>query len=215
MQSEVLSWLTTKECNCEFPVWTLEHQTAFEKIKDIVVSHECLTVIDHSKLDTNKIFLTTDASEKATGAILSFGTTWETAGPMVFDSQMLKDAELNYPTHEKELLAILCGIQKWKVDLLGSPFLMYTDHKKLLNFHTQRDMSRHQACWMEELAIYNCKFVYVKGSDNSVADSLSRFPHKLVFGPQKLRKVLDTHRTLLNMFAAQFLITSLRRTLLY
>jgi hypothetical protein len=37
-------------------------------------------------------------------------------------------------------------------------------------------MSRRQARWMEELAIYDCKFIYVKGEDNTVADSLSRFP---------------------------------------
>ena len=54
---------------------------------------------------------------------------------------------------------------------------MYTDHKTLLNFHTQRDMSRRQACCMEELSIYNCKFVYVKGTNNSVADALSRYPY--------------------------------------
>ena len=142
-----------------------------------MVSRECLTVIDHKTLDRNKIFLTADASDRATGAVLSFGPTWETARLVAYDSKTLKDAELNYPTHEKELLAILHSIQKWKVDLLGSPFLVYTDHKTLLNFHTQRDMSRRQAHWMEELSIYGCKFVYVKGTNNSVADALSRYPY--------------------------------------
>ena len=179
-QSLLLSRLTTKECDKKFPEWTQQFQDAFEKIKGIVVSRECLTVIDHKKLDSNKIFLTTDASDRATGAVLSFGPTWETARPVAFDSKSLKDAELNYPTHEKELLAILRGIRKWRVDLLGSPFLVYTDHKTLLNFHTQKEMSRRQARWMEELSIYDCKFVYVKGSDNSVADALSRYPQTIV-----------------------------------
>ena len=179
-QSHILSRLTTKECDKNFPEWTQVFQDAFDKIKGIVVSRECLTVIDHKKLDINKIFLTADASDRATGAVLSFGPTWETARPVAFDSKSLKDAELNYPTHEKELLAILRGIRKWKVDLLGSPFFVYTDHKTLLNFHTQKDLSRRQARWMEELSIYDCKFVYVKGSDNSVADALSRYPQTLV-----------------------------------
>src|ERR1700678_1307856 len=157
-----------------------EHQDAFDKIKSIVVSRECLTVIDHNQLDSNKNFLTTNASDRATGAVLSFGPTWETARPVFSDSKSLKDTELNYPTHEKELLAILRGIHKWKVDLLGSPFLVYTDHKTLLNFHTQKDMSRRQARWMEELSIYDCKFVYVKGTDNSAADALSRHPNIIV-----------------------------------
>ena len=180
MQSLILSRLTTKDCDKKFPEWTKEFQDAFDKIKDIVVSRECLTVIDHKKLDSNKIFLTTDASDRATGAVLSFGPSWETARPVAFDSKSFKDAELNYPTHEKELLAILRGIRKWKVDLMGSPFFVYTDHKTLLNFHTQKDLSRRQARWMEELSIYDCKFVYVKGSDNCVADALSRYPQTLV-----------------------------------
>ena len=180
VQSNILSRLTTKECDKQFPEWTEQFHNAFLRIKEIVVSRECLTVIDHKKLDVNKIFLTTDASDRATGAVLSFGPTWETARPVAFDSKGLKDAELNYPTHEKELLAILRGIRKWKVDLLGSPFLVYTDHKTLLNFHTQKDMSRRQARWMEELSIYDCKFVYVKGSDNTVADALSRYPQVIV-----------------------------------
>ena len=84
-----------------------------------------------------KIFVTTDASERATGAVLSFGKTWESARPVAFESMTLKGAELNYPVHEKELLAILRALRKWKVDLMGSEFLVYTDHKTLLNFNTQ------------------------------------------------------------------------------
>src|SRR5271155_1521905 len=78
VQSNVLNRLTTKECDKNFPTWMQEHQDAFDKIKSIVVSRECLTVIDHNKLDSNKIFLTTDASDRATGTVLFFGPTWET-----------------------------------------------------------------------------------------------------------------------------------------
>jgi hypothetical protein len=179
-QSSILSKLTTKECEKKFPPWSDEFQSAFEKIKNIVVSRECLTVIDHEKLDSNKVFLTTDASDLCTGAVLSFGPSWETARPVAFDSSSLKDAELNYPVHEKELLAIIRAIKKWKCDLLGIPFFVYTDHKTLLNFNTQKDLSRRQARWMEHLSIYDCKFVYVRGSDNTMADALSRYPSTTV-----------------------------------
>jgi len=50
------------------------------------------------------------------------------------------------------------------------------DHKTLLNFPTQRDLSRCQPRWMELLSIYDCKFIYVKGEANSAADTLSRLP---------------------------------------
>ena len=101
IQSSILSRLTTKESSKHFPPWNPTYQVAFDKIKEIVISRECLTVIDHSKLDTNKIFVTTDASDSCTGAILSFGPTWESARPVAFDSTTLKEAELNYPVHKK------------------------------------------------------------------------------------------------------------------
>jgi hypothetical protein len=72
------------------------------------------------------------------------------------------------------------ALQKWKVDLLGSEFLVYTDHKTLLNFDRQKDMSRRKLCWMEELSIYDCRFVSVKGEDNTVADALSRMLYNCV-----------------------------------
>ena len=90
-----------------------------------------------------------------------------------------KAAELNYPVHEKELLAIMRALCKWKINLIGSEFYVYTDHKMLLNINTQKDLSRRQARWMEELAIYNCKFVYVRGEENMAANALSRYPHEL------------------------------------
>ena len=180
MQATVLNKLTTKECDKHFPQWTEEHQLAFDNIKHIVVSRECLTVIDHNALDTNKIFVTTDASDTTTGAVLSFGPSWETARPVAFESTAMKGGELNYPTHEKELLAIIRACQKWRTDLIACPFFVYTDHKTLLNFDSQRDLSRRQCRWMEELSQYDCKFVYVKGEDNCVADALSRYPWETV-----------------------------------
>jgi hypothetical protein len=58
-----LTPLTNKECDRHFPEWTSEHTEAFEAIKCLVVSHECLTVIDHDEPGENKIFVMTDASD--------------------------------------------------------------------------------------------------------------------------------------------------------
>ncbi len=173
---KVLEELTQKRYEREFPEWTQNRQNAFDAIKQLVVSRECLTVIDPDLMPEYKIFVTTDASDIASGAVLSFGKTWETARPVAYDSCSFKGAELNYPVHEKEMLAVVCALKKWKYELLGAPFFVYTDHKTLLNFHTQRDLSRCQARWMELLSIYDCKFVYVKGEANSVADALFRLP---------------------------------------
>jgi hypothetical protein len=71
------------------------------------MSRECLTAIDYNLMDTHKIFVMMDASDYQSGAVLSFGTTWEMSCPVSFDSMTFKGAELNYPVHEKELLAII------------------------------------------------------------------------------------------------------------
>ena len=140
-----LADLITKDADRRFPKWNEKHQGAFDGIKRLVVGRGCLTTIDFSLMPEYKIFVTTDASDLGTGAVLSFGKTWETARPVAFESMTFKGAELNYPVHEKEMLAIIRALTKWKVDLLGVPFLIYTDHKMLENFHIQRDLSRRQA----------------------------------------------------------------------
>jgi hypothetical protein len=136
----ILTPLTMKECQQEFPQWTDEHQCTFEAIKVLVVSQECLTTIDHGNLGDKKIFVMCDASDWRTGATLSVGETWEDACPVAFDSMQLKRAELNYPVHEKELLAIIHALHKWRSDLLGRPLHMYTDHWTLENFNSQREL---------------------------------------------------------------------------
>ena len=137
----ILALLTTKDAHKHFPVWSPKHQFAFEAIKALVVSSDCLTVIDHENPGENKIFVTCDASNWCTGAVLSFGPTWETACPVTYDSMQLKAAEKNYPIHKKELLAIVRALKKWRSDLLGSPIYVYTNHKTLKNFDTQKDLS--------------------------------------------------------------------------
>jgi hypothetical protein len=171
-----LTPLTTKEARRVFLTWTTEHQHAFDSIKTLVVGWECLTVIDHQNPGENKIFVTCDASDWRTGAALSFGPTWETARPVAFDSMQLKGAEKNYPVHEKELLAIVRALKKWRSDLLGTQIYVYTDHRTLENFDTQKDLSRRQLRWQEFLSQYDMSITYIRGVDNTVADALSRLP---------------------------------------
>ena len=74
------------------------------------------------------------------------------------------------------MLAIIRALRKWRADLVGSLFTIFTDHKTLENFDTQLDLSRRQVQWMEFMSQFNAKIVYIKGEDNTVADALSRLP---------------------------------------
>ncbi len=88
----------------------------------------------------------------------------------------LKGAQLHYPVHEKELLGIIRALKKWRADLLGNQFEVFTDHRTLENFQTQKALSRRQARWMEEMAQFDMSINYIRGEDNTVADALSRLP---------------------------------------
>ena len=88
---------------------------------------------------------------------------WESARPVAFDSMQLKGAEKNYPVHEKELLAIIRALKKWRSDLLGTQFLVYTDHRTLEIFNTQKDLSRRQLQWQEFLSQYDMSITYIHG----------------------------------------------------
>lgn len=135
--TSILTELTTNESERKFPTWTDCYHQAFEAIKSIVVSRECLTTIDLTKMPEYKIFMTTDASDKCSGAILSFGKSWASACPVAFDSMTFKGAELNYPVYEKELLVIIRALKKWRVDLLGSPF-SFTQTTRLCKILTHK-----------------------------------------------------------------------------
>jgi hypothetical protein len=132
--------------------------------------------IDHQNPGNRKIYMTCNASKRWTGAVLSFGETWETSRPVAFESQQLKRPELHYPVHEQEMLSIMRALAKWHTDLLGSHVNIFTDHKTLQNFDSQHDLSLQQARWMEYLSHYKYLIYYIKEEDNTVADALSWLP---------------------------------------
>lgn len=172
----ILDTLTRKECDKTFPAWTPKHQNAFDNIKRLATSSECLTTIEPSLMPNSKIFVTTDASDYGSGAVLAFGPSYESARPVAYDSRSFKGAELNYPVHEKELLAIIRALTKWRTELLGHTFEVWTDHRTLEHLNTQRDLSRRQARWLELLSQFDAKIRYLPGDKNCVADALSRLP---------------------------------------
>lgn len=98
---------------------------------------------------------------------------------MAYDSYQLNAAEKNYPVHEKELLAIVKAIKKWRSSLLNAHFEVYTDHRTLEYFQSQKEMSRRQMCWSMFLADFDYEIKYIRGEDNTATDALSRMPDEL------------------------------------
>ena len=149
--------------------WTPAADAAFNALKQALTSPPVLQPFDHS-LPTK---VTTDASDIGIGAELAqlHGKAWL---PVAFLSRKLCSAEQNYPTHEKELLAIIHAFKTWQHYLSGRPFDVYTDHHPLRYLQTQPTVSKRQARWMDTLAEFDYTVKYIPGPSNRVADALSR-----------------------------------------
>ena len=71
-----------------------------------------MTVIDHNTMKDNKNFISYDASDIYTSAVMFYSESLQTAQPIAFELQQLWSAELNYSVYEKELLSIIYILKK-------------------------------------------------------------------------------------------------------
>ena len=104
-----------------------------------------------------------------------FGCVIMQEGKVVaYASRQLKPHEKNYPTHDLELAAIVFALKIWRHYLYGEKCFIYTDHKSLKYFPSQRELNLRQRRWMELIKDYDCVIDYHSGKANVVGDALSR-----------------------------------------
>lgn len=89
-------------------------------------------------------------------------------------SRVLKGAESNYFVTELELLAIVWTLAKFRSYLLGCQVIVETDHKALSFLLTCRFLSSRLTRWMLAIQDYDLQIKYIKGTENQIADALSR-----------------------------------------
>jgi hypothetical protein len=121
-----------------------------------------------------------DASDFAIGAVLSQKDQQNRWHPVAYFSRSLDSAERNYPVQEKELLALISALRKWRHYVFGYVVQVTTDHQSLATFMNHKNLSGRKARWMIELSEYPVEIVYRKGTENLIADTLSRRPDFLV-----------------------------------
>ena len=107
-----------------------------------------------------------------------------------YASRQLRTHELNYATHDLELVAIVHALKTWRHFLIGNKCDVYTDHKILKYIFTQNELNLRQRRWLELIKDYDMRLHYHPGKANVVADALSRksYVNTLIAGglPQEL-----------------------------
>ncbi|CAN6679372.1 unnamed protein product [Malus baccata var. baccata] len=150
-----------------------ECEKAFNHLKEMLTSAPIIVPPDWSF----PFELMCDASDYALGAVL--GQRKEKRPHVIYyASRTLNDAQLNYSTTEKELLAVVFALDKFRSYLLGTKVIIYTDHAALKYLFTKKEAKPRLIRWMLLLQEFDIEIRDKKGSENVVADHLSRMVHE-------------------------------------
>ena len=169
--AEPLTRLTKK--NAHFN-WTQEAQTAWQTIKDKLITAPILAHPDINK----PFFLVTDSSNYCIGGILAQKDENEYLHPVSYGSAILNETQRRWSTVQRELYALVYFCKKYHSFLLGQEFTVITDNKGLLNLEKFKDIKSDRLWrWFETLQNYKFKVEYTPTSKNP-SDALSRLPCK-------------------------------------
>jgi len=124
-------------------VWGKSQQKAFDELKEVFTTKPVLVVPDLDK----EFRVEADASNYATGGVLSMKCSNNLWRPVAFISKSLSDTERNYEIHDKEMLAVVRCLEMWRYFLEEAveKFEIWTDHKNLEYFMKAQKLNRRQA----------------------------------------------------------------------
>ncbi|XP_062113938.1 uncharacterized protein LOC133824940 [Humulus lupulus] len=159
-----------------------------------------------------------DASDYVVGAVL--GQRVDKL-PLViyYASRTFNDAQLNYSTTEKELLAVIFALEKFRSYLIGTKVIVYTHHAALRYLLAKKEAKPRLIRWILLLQEFYLEIKDKKGSENRVADHLSRlirdednFPIEEKFPDEQLltmQEVIPWYADIVNYLASKELPSDL------
>ena len=155
--------------------WGFTEQRAFEDVKALVQAarNHHRVPLDYT-VGAPQVWLVTDGCATGVAGVVSQGADWKSARMAAFFSAKLNSAQQNYPVHEIEMLAGVETMLRHRDILQGVQFKWITDHKGLVHLLSQRNLSGRQARWIEKISEFSFEVEYIAGSENVVADALSR-----------------------------------------
>jgi hypothetical protein len=154
--------------------WDNKCEQGFAELKDAVTSAPILQSPNWKKPFRGHI----DASQLAVGGTLTQIDDDELEHPVAFYSKKLSPAEANYSANDRELLALISFLQRFRCYLEGTEFEIFTDNQVLQHFFTKPSLSRREARWSEILGNFGVFPITLKpGKIHVLGDSLSRAPH--------------------------------------
>ena len=147
--------------------WTSVTEEAFQLLKQALVQAPVLALPDFTKT----FILETDASDSGFGVVLM-----QEGHPIAYLSKPLSGKNQGLSTYEKECMAILMAVDKWRCYLQHNHFMIRTDHKSLLFLLEQKATTKLQQKAVLKLMDLSFTISYKKGITNAAADALSRCP---------------------------------------
>ena len=118
--------------------WSTDCEKSFQELKKRLTTAPVLVLPDvHQGFD---IFC--DASRRGLGCVLM-----QEGKVVAYASRQLRPHELNYPTHDLELAAVVHALKIWRHYLVGNRCEVYSDHKSLKYLFTQPDLNLRQTRW--------------------------------------------------------------------
>ena len=153
-------------------VWTDDCQMAFDKVKLLLQKSPVLRSPDYEK----PFKLIIDSSDVGTGSVLVQEASDGLDHPVSYFSKKFLKYQKNYSVVEKETLGLVLALEHFDVYLGSTPFKIkvYTDHNPLTFLKTMKNKNQRLVRWSLALQEYNLEIQHIPGSENVVADALSR-----------------------------------------
>ena len=153
-------------------VWTHDCQLAFDKVKLLLQKSPVLKSPDYEK----PFKLIIDSSDVGTGSVLVQEASDGLDHPVSYFSKKFLKYQKNYSVVEKETLGLVLALEHFDVYLGSTPFKIkvYTDHNPLTFLKTMKNKNQRLVRWSLALQEYNLEIQHIPGSENVVADALSR-----------------------------------------